>query len=148
MSKIVDAIKELGANPSHGEVSALALVSIARSLEYIAVALEKRQAAVTNVYAPNLRDADVKFRAESPDGKIKSEAVIPRATTSWVTWNGQDRRPWKNLADDSTVRVQFRSNRIISKRTVWTRRKSTGPTLLPIRSSTGVNDTCHRNPSD
>ena len=109
MSKIVDAIKELGANPSHGEVSALALVSIARSLEYIAVALEKRQAAVTNVYAPNLRDADVKFRAESPDGKIKSEAVIPRATTSWVTWNGQDRRPWKNLADDSTVRVQFRS---------------------------------------
>ena len=105
MSKIVDAIKELGANPSHGEVSALALVSIARSLEYIAVALEKRQAAVTNV----------KLRAESPDGKIKSESVVPappgkfERADPWVTWNGQDRRPWKNLADDSTVRVQFRS---------------------------------------
>lgn len=48
MRKIVDAIKELGANPSHGEVSALALVSIAQSLEHIAVALEKRQAAVTS----------------------------------------------------------------------------------------------------
>lgn len=109
MSKIVDAINELGANPSHGEVSALALVSIARSLEHIAVALEKRQAAVTNVYAPNLRDADVKFRAESPDGKIKSEAVIPRAATSWIAWHGHHVRPWKNLDPTSTVRVQFRS---------------------------------------
>ena len=109
MSKIVDAINELGANPSHGEVSALALVSIARSLEHIAVALEKRQAAVTNVYAPNLRDADVKFRAESPDGKIKSEAVIPRAATSWIAWHGHHVRPWKNLDPKLTVRVQFQS---------------------------------------
>lgn len=90
MSKIVDAIKELGANPSHGEVSALALVSIARNLEYIADTLEKHPSAVTNVYAPNLRDAD-------------------RAATSWIKWNGQDRGPWKNLDPLSTVRVQFRS---------------------------------------
>lgn len=105
MSKIVDAIKELGANPSHGEVSALALVSIARNLEYIADTLEKHPSAVTNV----------KLRAESPDGKIKSEAVVPappgkfECATSWIKWNGQDRGPWKNLDPLSTVRVQFRS---------------------------------------
>lgn len=112
MSKIVDAIKELGANPSHGEVSALALVAIAESAERIANALEKCSSVVNNVYAPN---TEIKFRAQSPDGKIKSEAVVPappgkfECAGPWIKWNGQDRGPWKNLDPLSTVRVQFRS---------------------------------------
>lgn len=105
MSKILDAIKDLGDNPSHSEVSALALVSIASGLERIADTLEKHPSAVTNV----------KLRAESPDGKVKSEAVVPappgkfKRANPWIKWNGQDRGPWKNLDPLSTVRVQFRS---------------------------------------
>lgn len=106
MSKIVDSIKELGDNPSHNDVSALALVSIARSLERIVDTLEKRPSAVTNV----------KLRAESPDGKIKSEAVMPaplgkfECANPWIAWHGHHVRPWENHLDPrSTVRVQFRS---------------------------------------
>lgn len=112
MSKILDAIKDLGDNPSHSEVSALALVSIASGLERIVDTLEKRPSSVTNVYAPN---REIKLRAESPDGKVKSEAVVPappgkfERTNPWIKWNGQDRGPWKNLDPMSTVRVQFRS---------------------------------------
>lgn len=109
MSKIVDAIKELGDNPPKQDVIAIALVSIAHNLERIANTLEKCPSAVTNVYAPNLREADVKFRAQSPDGKIKSEAVIPRAATSWIAWHGHHVRPWENLDPKLTVRVQFQS---------------------------------------
>lgn len=105
MSKIVDAIKELGDNPPKQDVIAIALVSIAHNLERIANTLEKCPSAVTNV----------KLRAESPDGKIKSEAVVPappgkfERASPWIKWNGQDRGPWKNLDPLSTVRVQFRS---------------------------------------
>lgn len=87
----------------------LAIADISADIKRIADTLEKRPSAVTNVYAPNLREADVKFRAQSPDGKIKSEAVIPRAATSWIAWHGHHIRPWKNLDPRSTVRVQFRS---------------------------------------
>lgn len=92
-------------DPSPNEAILIALASIARNLERIADTLEKHPSAVTNV----------KFRAQSPDGKIKSEAVVPappgkfERAGPWVTWNGQDRRPWKNLDPRSTVRVQFRS---------------------------------------
>ena len=106
MSKILDAIKDLGDNPSHSEVSALALVSIASGLERIADTLEKHPSAVTNV----------KLRAESPDGKIKSEAVVPappgkfERANPWIKWNGHHVRPWENHLDPtSTVRVQFQS---------------------------------------
>lgn len=68
----------------------LAIADISADIKRIADTLEKRPSAITNVYAPNLREAD-------------------RAATSWIKWNGQDRGPWKNLDPRSTVRVQFRS---------------------------------------
>ena len=92
-------------DPSPNEAILIALASIARNLERIADTLEKHPSAVTNV----------KLRAESPDGKIKSEAVVPappgkfERANPWIAWNGQDRGPWKNLDPTSTVRVQFRS---------------------------------------
>ena len=91
MSKILDAIKELGDNPPHGEVVALALASIADSAERIAIALEKRQSAVTNIYAP--------------DRKVGLPAAGP-----WVNWHGQIYKPSGiHIDPTSTVRVQFRS---------------------------------------
>lgn len=92
-------------DPSPNEAILIALASIARNLERIANALEKRPSAVTNV----------KLRAESPDGKIKSEAVVPaplgkfECAGPWIAWHGHHVRPWENLDPKSTVRVQFRS---------------------------------------
>ena len=69
-------------DPSPNEAILIALASIARNLERIANALEKL----------------------SPAPPVKFERGQP-----WITWNGQDRGPWKNLDPTSTVRVQFRS---------------------------------------